>query len=83
MKEKETSNEFKPGDLFIYRNGDQYQIGKVKRIKDDTHCRCWYHEGETAASTSVDVMHKISNDFCIKETSLGGATEEVEYAKEN
>ncbi len=83
MKERETSNEFKPGDLFIYRNGDQYQIGKVKRIKDDTHCWCWYHEGETAASTSVDVMHKISNDFCIKETSLGGATEEVEYAKEN
>jgi len=57
MKEKETLNEFKPGDVFIYRNGDRYEIGKVKGIKDDTHCWCWYHEGETAASTSVDVMH--------------------------
>jgi hypothetical protein len=75
MKERETLNEFKPGDLFIYRNGDRYEIGKVKGIKDDTHC--WYHEGETAASTSVDVMHKIMNDFCIKKTSLGGVAEEV------
>ncbi len=78
MKRSELENKFKPGELFIYRNGDRYEIGKVKGVKDETHYWCYYHEGSTAASTPVDLMHKITNGFCIKETTLGGATEEVE-----
>lgn len=77
MKRSELENKFKPGELFIYQNGDRYEIGKVKGVKDETHCWCWYHEGETAASTPINVMHKIMNDYCIKRTTLGGATEEV------
>lgn len=77
MERSELENKFKPGELFIYQNGDRYEIGKVKGVKDETHYWCYYHEGSTAASTPVDVMHKITNDFCIKETTLGGDAERM------
>ena len=64
--------DFNEGDYIIYQNGDRYEIGKIKRIVPDG-AFVWYHNGETAAKTPFDRMHKIANDYVIGETSLGGA----------
>ena len=63
---------FNEGDYIIYQNGDRYEIGKIKRIVDDG-AFVWYHDGETAAKTPFERMHKIANEYVIGETSLGGA----------
>ena len=63
---------FNEGDYIIYQNGDRYEIGKIKRITPDG-AFVWYHNGETAAKTPFDRMHKIANEYVIGETSLGGA----------
>ena len=63
--------DFKEGEYIIYQNGDRYEIGKIKRIVDDG-AFVWYHDGETAAKTPFERMHKIVNEYVIGETSLGG-----------
>ena len=64
-------SEFSEGDYIIYQNGGRYEIGKIKRVVDDG-AFVWYSSGETAAKTSFVDMHKITNDYVIGETSLGG-----------
>ena len=64
-------NEFKVGEYIIYVNGDRYEIGKIKRITE-TGAFVWYHDGETAAKTHFDCMHKLANAYCIERTQLGG-----------
>lgn len=73
------SNEkaFEPGELFIYVNGDlesgRFEIGKVKgKVEGRDAYFCHYHEGETAACTPVECMHKLTNAYAIKIDSLGG-----------
>ena len=63
--------EYKVGEYVIYQNGDQYEIGRIKRLCEDGAFVC-YHEGETAAATPYDRMHKLLNRYVIKDTSLGG-----------
>ena len=63
--------DFKEGEYIIYRNGDRYEIGRIKRITDDG-AFVWYSEGETAAKTPFDCMHKLVNGCVIRETTLGG-----------
>lgn len=63
--------EFYEGDYIIYQNGDRYEIGKIKCIMPDG-AFVWYHSGDTASKTSFDQMHKITNDYVIEGTSLGG-----------
>ena len=63
--------DFKPDELIIYQNGNNYEIGRIKRVADDG-AFVWYHEGETAAKTPFDCMHKLRNAYAVKETSLGG-----------
>ena len=65
-------DEYKEGELIIYKNGDSYEIGKIKRLTPGGAC-VWYSEGETAAKTPYDAMHKIINGYAIKDTALGGA----------
>lgn len=62
-------SEFKEGEYIIYNNGDRFEIGKIKRVVSDG-AFVWYHEGDTAAKTPFDCMHKIINGYVIKETSL-------------
>lgn len=64
-------DEFREGELIIYQNCDRYEIGKIKRLTD-TGAFVWYSEGETAAKTPYEAMHKIANGYAIKETGLGG-----------
>lgn len=68
-----TSNsmDFKEGELIVYQNGDRFEIGKIKRITEDG-AFVWYHEGETAAKTPFDCMHKLVNAYAILDDSLGG-----------
>lgn len=67
------SNEFEPGELFIYVNGDRYELGKVKRPNNTGGGYfCWYHLGETAANTPTSCMHKLQNAYVIDGESLGG-----------
>lgn len=62
---------FKEGDLIIYRNGDRFEIGKIKRLTDDG-AFVWYSSGETAAKTAFSDMYPLKNANVITETSLGG-----------
>lgn len=63
--------DYKPGQHVIYRNGDSYEIGKIKRVVDDG-AFVYYSSGDTAAKTPFDCMHPIVNEYVIGETSLGG-----------
>ena len=62
--------EFKAGDLIIYQNGDRYEIGKIKRVTGNG-AFVWYSEGETAAKTPFNCMHRMVNSYVIRETTLG------------
>ena len=62
---------WKEGDLFIYQNGDRFEIGKIKRVCQDG-VFAYYHSGDTASNTPFDCMYKLINAYCIKETILGG-----------
>lgn len=75
MKKREETS-FKAGDLVIYRNGDRYEIGKIKRIVPDG-AFVWYSEGDTAAKTPFDCMHLLTNAYTVKKTTLGGESCEV------
>ncbi len=65
---------FKVGEYIIYRNGDRYELGKIKRLTADG-AFVYYSEGDTAAKTPFACMHKLANEYVIGETSLGGAME--------
>ena len=70
---------FEPGEYFIYVNGDingRYELGKVKRKKDDKTYFCYYHEGDTAAATPVDRMHKLTNAYIIRSEGFAKAGED-------
>lgn len=65
---------YKVGEYIIYVNGDRYELGRIKRLCDCESAFVCYHEGETAAKTPYDCMHKLVNEFTIKNTTLGGDT---------
>ena len=62
---------FRLGEYIIYVNGDSYELGRIKSLTP-TGAFVAYHDGETGAKTPYDVMHKLVNEFTIKETTLGG-----------
>jgi len=53
--------EFKDGELFVYTNGNRWELGMVKRKVDETTYACWYSMGDTASHTPVSHMHKLEN----------------------
>lgn len=64
-------NNWEVGEYIIYRNGEKYEIGRIKSIHPDG-CFIAYHSGETGAKTPFELMHKLINAYTIKETTLGG-----------
>lgn len=53
---------FRPGELFVYTNGDRWYLGMVKRANNTGNGYfCWYSTGDTATNTPVEHMHKLSN----------------------
>ena len=65
-------NEYQVGEYIIYQNGNEYEIGRIKKLREDCAFVC-YNEGETAARTPYELMHKILNKYVVKKTSLGGS----------
>lgn len=63
--------DYKAGQYVIYRNGDSYEIGKIKRVVDDG-AFVYYSSGDTASKTPFDCIHPIVNEYVIDKTSLGG-----------
>ena len=59
--------EFKEGQLVIYKGANGYEIGKIKRIKNNNQAFIWYHSGDTAALTDFDLIQPITNDYCIQD----------------
>ena len=54
--------DFEPGELFVYTNGDRWELGQVKRPNNTgTGYFCWYSTGDTCANTPVEKMHKLAN----------------------
>ena len=64
-------NDWKVGEYIVYVNGDRYELGRIKSLREDGAFVA-YHSGETGAKTSFSLMHKLSNAYAIKDTSLGG-----------
>lgn len=58
---------FKPGEYIIYVNGDTYELGRIKRLKQNG-AFVFYHGGDTPAGTPLENMHKLVNGYCITET---------------
>ena len=56
------SETYQPGELFVYVNGDRWELGQVKRPNNtgDGYF-CWYSTGDTAANTPTECMHKLAN----------------------
>ena len=63
--------EYSIGEYIIYRNGEKYELGRIKSLCEDGAFVA-YHDGETGAKTPYSHMHKLINRYCIKDTSLGG-----------
>ena len=68
--------EYEPGELFVYTNGNRWELGMVKRPngRGDGYF-CLYSRGDTAANTPVAHMHKLENaGFTHIEQLLDAAT---------
>lgn len=65
----DTAPMFEKGTYIVYVNGDRYEIGRVVSTHPDGAFVC-YHEGETAAKTPYEYMHRLENQYVM--TSLGG-----------
>lgn len=70
------SEYFSPGELFVYTNGDRWELGMVKRPNNSGDGYfCYYSRGDTAANTPTSCMHKLSNaGFTHIEQLLDAAT---------
>lgn len=67
-RKEHEAKEFKPGEAFVYANGDRYEIGIVKRKNPNmpgSHF-CWYHTGDTAANTNEADMHRLANGYAFR-----------------
>ena len=69
-------NEYKEGEYIVYVNGERYELGRIVRFCEDGAFVC-YHEGETAAKTPYECMHKLTNAYVVRDTSLGGGRFDV------
>lgn len=58
---------FKEDQLVLYKGVNGYEIGKIKRIRNDDKAFVWYHSGDTAALTDFDLIQPIINDYCIQD----------------
>jgi len=62
---------FKVGQYIIYHNGERYELGRIKSLLQNGAFVA-YNEGDTGAMTAYELMHPLFNEYCIKETTLGG-----------
>ena len=55
------------GQLVIYEGAKGYEIGKIKKIKDNNSAWIWYHSGDTAALTDFSLIRPLLNDYCAED----------------
>ena len=67
----ETPPRFRVGQYIVYHNGEKYEIGRIKSLLQNG-AFVVYNEGDTGAMTAYELMHPLFNEYCIKETTLGG-----------
>ena len=56
---------FKAGDIVLYKNGDSYELGVIKRKNEfiEGNWFVYYHTGDTSASTPQDRLFKLKNEY--------------------
>lgn len=59
--------QFREGQLIIYEGSNGYELGKIKKIKDNKSAWVWYHGGDTAALTPFDKIKPLINAYCLEE----------------
>jgi len=67
-----SAEEWTVGEYIVYVNGDKYELGRIKSLRDNGAFVA-YHNGETGAKTPYSHMHKLNNGYVIGSTSLGGS----------
>lgn len=67
-----SAEEWTVGEYIVYVNGDKYELGRIKSLRDNGAFVA-YHDGETGAKTPYSHMHKLINGYVIESTSLGGS----------
>ena len=65
------NDKFTVGEFIVYVNGDQYELGRIKSLRE-RGAFVYYHEGDTASLTPYASMHKLINAYTIKKSTLGG-----------
>ena len=64
--------ELVPGQYVLYKNGDRYELGRVKRVTENG-AFVWYSAGDTASKTPFDCLVALENARNIISTDLGGS----------
>lgn len=77
------NNNFYVGEPIIYRNGDNYELGIIKRINDDNTAFVYYHTGDTAANTRFEDMHHIRNLYAFNIKRLSPEDYVINYREDN
>ena len=63
------NDKFKVGEFIVYVNGDRYELGRIKSLKE-RGAFVYYHEGDTASLTPYKCMHKLVNEYTITKSTL-------------
>lgn len=69
---KETNHDIGPGQLVLYQNGSSFELGLVKSIRQDGTPFVYYSDGDTAAATPVENLHKLRNSYVVRQAAFGG-----------
>ena len=57
------NEKFVKNEVVIYQNGDSFELGVIKTVKENNEYFVNYHTGETAALTHSRNLHKIKNVY--------------------
>ena len=70
---------YEVGELFVYTNGERWELGVVKSQRSDTEYWSYFSTGDTASLTYLKDMHKLENSGYTKiEGHLDEAHKEIE-----
>lgn len=58
--------EYAIGDMITYQNGERFEVGTIKKIRDDETVFVWYTTGDTAAATNVSDIKMFSQGDLLK-----------------
>ena len=62
-EEPSTFPKYSEGEAVLYQNGDNFELGIVKRVCGCDEYFINYHTGDTAARTHARHLHKIRNKY--------------------